>query len=814
MSAAPSRTTKLGARGRIGALVAACALAIAGACSDSSTAPKPGGGGELTITLSPSETQLDVGSTTTLTATVTDANGATVHPSVIVWSSEDTALADVSSSGVVRAKQPGEVHIAASASGHSGIAKVVIVPTAVATVTVSPATARLVVGASANLTAAALDAAGQTLAGRDVAWTTSDASIASVDADGRVTAIAPGAAIITATSGGRSGSSAVTVVLVPVGSIAITPSSAAIVVGQTAQLTDVVKDASGGVLVDRFVTWSSSNDAVATVSSSGLVVARTVGSASITASVEGKSATASVTVSPVPVSSVTISPTPVLVTVGEQLTVSVIITDANGTVIRDRPVTFSSDAPSIATVSSTGVVRGVAPGTTTIRAESEGKTGTATVTVSPVPAASVTVTPSSASLIVGTTTTLTATVKDASGNTLADRPVTWTTSNAGVATVSANGVVTAVAPGTAIVTATREGKSDQATITVSPVPVARVDVTPSTATVVVGQTVQLTATPRDASGNALGGRTVTWTTSDPLVALVSSAGLVTGLNAGSVTITATVDGKQATAIVTVQPVPVGSVTVTPTSAALAVGGTATFEATVKDPSGNTLTDRTVTWSSSDVNVATVSSSGVVTAVGPGTATITASTGGKSGQATVTVSQPTVASVDVAPEAATLTTGQTQQLVATPRDASGNALTGRAVVWTTSNAGVATVSGAGLVTAVAPGTATITATVDGVAGTSIITVQSVVVAVASVTLTPTSATLKKTQKATFTASCLDAGGNVLTGRAITFTTSDPKIAKINSFTATTVTIQGMQKGKATVTATCESKSAASSVTVTD
>ncbi|HWJ21686.1 MAG TPA: Ig-like domain-containing protein [Gemmatimonadaceae bacterium] len=703
------------------------AIALAAACSDSSTAPKQRGTGDLVVTLSPSDVQVDVGSTTTLTATVTDANGAPVRDARIFWSSEDTALATVSASGVVTARQPGAVHIAASVSGHSGIAKVTIVPKAVGSVTVTPASAKLTVGTSTNLAVALFDAGGQPLTGRDVAWKSSDEAVASVDANGRVTALAPGAAIVTATSEGRSASAAITVVPVAVGAVSIAPSSAAIVVGQSTQLTANVTDVNGAPLRDRFVAWSSSNDQIATVSSSGLVVARAVGTVTITATVEAKSATASVSVGAVPVGAVTISPALIRLNVGEQMTVTTIITDASGNVLSGRPVTFSSDAPAIATVSAGGVVRGVSPGTTTIRAESEGRSGVATVTVSPVPVASVSVSPPSASLVVGTTTTLTATVKDASGNTLSGRAVSWTTSNAAVATVSASGVVSAVAPGTAIITATSEGKSDQSTITVTPVPVASITVTPTSATLVTGQTVQLTATVKDAAGNVLSDRTVTWSTSDPFIALVSGSGLVTGVNAGTATITATVEGKQATATIVVQPVPVATVTVAPSTATVTVGQTVQLSATVKDASGNVLSDRTVTWTTSDAAVATVSSSGLVTGVGVGTATITA-------------------------------------------------------------------------------------TSEGHSATAAITVQAV--AVASVSISPKSATVKKTKTVTFTAACLDASGNALGGRVITFTTSNAKVAKINSVTSTTATVQGIAKGTATITATCESKSASATIQVTD
>src|SRR5207253_5029840 len=118
------------------------------------------------------------------------------------------------------------------------------------------------------------------------------------------------------------------------------------------------------------------------------------------------------------------------------------------------------------------------------------------------------------------------------------------------------GLVSGVPPGTATITAASEGKSGTSTITVTPVPVASVEVTPATASVQAGQTVQLTATPRDAGGTPLSGRTVTWSSSTPAVATVSSRGLVSGVTPGSATITATSEGKSGTSTITVTPVPI------------------------------------------------------------------------------------------------------------------------------------------------------------------------------------------------------------------------------------------------------------------
>ncbi len=171
-----------------------------------------------------------------------------------------------------------------------------------------------------------------------------------------------------------------------------------------------------------------------------------------------------------------------------------------------------------------------------------------------VPVAAVTVAPPSASVEVGATVQLTATPKDADGNPLTGRVVTWSASDTTIAQVDGNGLVTGKTGGGPItVTATSEGKSGTAAITVTTVPVASVDVTPATATIALNSTVQLIATVKDANGNPIGGATVTWTSGTPSVANVSAHGSVVGLSPGNATISATSQDKTGTAVVTVQP---------------------------------------------------------------------------------------------------------------------------------------------------------------------------------------------------------------------------------------------------------------------
>jgi WD40 repeat protein len=169
----------------------------------------------------------------------------------------------------------------------------------------------------------------------------------------------------------------------------------------------------------------------------------------------------------------------------------------------------------------------------------------------PAAVASVSVTPASASVVVGGTQSLVAGARDAAGNALTGRAVTWSSGTPAVATVSAAGVVTAVAAGSATITATVEGITGTATITVTPVPVASVSVTPVSVSISPGFTQQMAATPRDAGGAALSGRPASWSSSAPAVASIDNAGLVTAVAAGSTTIRATVEGIVGTATITV-----------------------------------------------------------------------------------------------------------------------------------------------------------------------------------------------------------------------------------------------------------------------
>jgi uncharacterized protein YjdB len=346
--------------------------------------------------------------------------------------------------------------------------------------------------------------------------------------------------------------------------------------------------------------------------------------------------------------------------------------------------------------------------------------------------ADVIVTPPTVTLAIGQTQQLNATPVDAEGGTVGNRAIHFGTSHPTVATVSETGLVSAVAPGQATISAGAGGKNGESIITVIPPPISSVTLLPAgPRTLRVTNSYQLTATARDGNNAPLVGRTITWTSSNSSVATVAAsdprgtAAVVTAISPGTASITAESEGRQASTQITVTLVPATVVTITPSTHSMFAGTQKQFAVALRDSAGNSIqtAGHTVTWTSSNLPVATVvAQSGVVTAVSPGQATISATVDQATGTAQLTVSAVPIASVSISPPSLSLKVGTSVRLTATLSDAVGNTLGGRVIKWTSSNSSIATVNPGGVVSGVAiGGPVTITATAEGVVGTSLVTI---------------------------------------------------------------------------------------------
>ena len=326
--------------------------------------------------------------------------------------------------------------------------------------------------------------------------------------------------------------------------------------GRTMTLSVQTLDAAGNRLTGRTVLWSSRTPTVAAIDANGVVTAASYGTTVITARSGGASATMNLVVQP-GAASVVVFPSTSSLAIGATRPLTVVVSDNGGQAIPGRTIVFSSSNANIATVNASGVVIGVSQGSATITAEAvfDQVSGTARVDVTPVPVSSVSISPAGSQTVFnGLTLQLSAVLRDAN-NVIITRPVSWTTSNQSVATVSSTGLVTGVTLGSVQITAESEGKTASTQVTVMPRPVATIALNPNPAAVTVGQSIQMLVDLRDTGGNQLSlvGRSVSWDSSNRPVAVVQSDGVVTGSTPGSATISVTVDGKTASAVVHVSP---------------------------------------------------------------------------------------------------------------------------------------------------------------------------------------------------------------------------------------------------------------------
>ncbi|ACV62797.1 Ig domain protein group 2 domain protein [Desulfofarcimen acetoxidans DSM 771] len=566
----------------------------------------------------------------------------------------------------------------------------------------------LTVGETGQLTATVAPA---NASNKNVTWTSDNEAVATVDATGKVTAVSAGTANITVTTadGGLTATCAVTVQggtsSESVSGVSLDQTSCSLTVGETGQLTATVAPANAS---NKNVTWTSDNEAVATVDATGKVTAVSAGTANITVTTAdgGFTATCAVTIAIGSVTIVGIDPATKTVSAGDTFDLDVLITPA--TAIAGAQFNLSYD-PAVLQVNSvteggllkqngntsffltgvidnnSGLLNNVAGAITTPGGEVSGE---------------------------GSLAVISFTAKATGTSTLALSNVIAANKAAQAVPVQVNGGSVTVQGGT------------------SSEPVSGVSLDQTSYSLAVGETGQLTATVAPANAS---NKNVTWTSDNEAVATVDATGKVTAVSAGTANITVTTadGGLTATCAVTVQggtsSESVSGVSLDQASCSLTVGETGQLTATVAPANAS---NKNVTWTSDNEAVATVDATGKVTAVSAGTANITVTTadGGFTATCAVTVQEGTsskpVTGVSLDKTSDSLTVGGTAQLTAAvqPADASN-----KDVTWSSDNEAVATVDATGKVTAVSVGTANITVTTadGGFTDTCVITVPQVV-----------------------------------------------------------------------------------------
>lgn len=332
------------------------------------------------IILNKTDEQLKAGETLQLTATVAPSNAT---DPTIVWTSSDTKVAKVDATGKVTAVKVGNAVITAKAGEKTATCKIEVVPVPVTGLEVQdedhkPLESGVVIplhtGDNYDLTAVVSPA---NATDKTVTWTSSDAAVAEVDANGLIETHKAGETTITATIAQFSFTVKVTVTdpVIPITGITLNKTKADMVAGETLQLTATIapEDASS-----KEVGWKSSDESIATVDRKGLVTAKKAGKVTISATANKITATCEITITAIEVESITLDKTAETILVGENLTLHATVTPANAT---EPTVTWTSSDESIAIVDEDGIVTGLAMGKVTITAEAGGKTATCTLTV-------------------------------------------------------------------------------------------------------------------------------------------------------------------------------------------------------------------------------------------------------------------------------------------------------------------------------------------------------------------------------------------------------------------------------------------------
>lgn len=639
--------------------------------------------------------------------------------------------------------------ITASYQGITSNRSELTITDAIATkVTIIPPTARLAKGLSLQLQAIATLSDDTT---RDVStqatWQSNKPTVLKVDAKGKLSALALGDAIVSATVQGVTGQTRIFAVNLTVSKIQITPANLQLAIGTKARLTAIATFNDKSVQdVSTQVAWLSSNTAVATVDGSGLVSGIAAGSTTLSASVLGVTGSTSIQITNTTLKTLQVIPAASTIALGTRTQLQAIATFTNNSTQNvSGLVQWKSSDATVASVNSQGLVTGNRIGQVTISATYGAISRSATLTVTNAMATAIQITPAASSLPKGTRQQFqaTATFSDSSSQDVTDQ-VDWDSSNISIATVDLEGEVTAVTEGNTIISARFQNVVSNPVVlevTDATLETGGLTITVPPMTLAAGLTGQLAASGTYSDGTI---RNVThdahWSSSDPGIATVSLTGLVTAVTPGTATLTGTLDGQSATLLVTVTNAtlkPNGlTITVPPLTLAAGLSSQLTASGAYSDGTSTDVT-ASVQWSSSDPAIATVSLTGLVTAVAPGSATINGILDGQSATIQVTVTNATLnaGGLTITVPPMTLAAGLTGQLAANGAFSDGTTIDVTASVqWSSDNPAVANVSQSGLVTAVAPGIAIITGTLDGQSATLQVTVTDATLNTGSLTIT--------------------------------------------------------------------------------
>ncbi len=578
------------------------------------------------------------------------------------WFSFDSNVASIDANGLITSLQAGSTVISAVVENKTASIPVSVEAGQLLAIDVIPDDTELAAGVQHQFSAEGQYTNGETILHFDitdqVTWSSSNADKVSIsnasDNKGLATALESGSVDISATLNGISGSTQALVSNLSLTRIEISARQIAIPAGTqlALQATGIFSDNSQFDL-SKQASWQSSNQAIASINAAGMLTAVSVGTVTISANHQGQSATLEISISDAILTNIEISPAQLSLIQGEraQLFATAIYSDGSSLDVTPQ-ATWRSDTTTVASIGNTVANRGemtaVALGSSVISAHFGGQSQQTTVMVSERSLLSLEITPSNSKIAAGTQLgfSLTGHYDDGTTRDLSNI-ANWSSNNKSIAKKQDDaGIFKAIAPGSAQITATLEGHSAFTVLTVSTATLTSISLSPTNISIANGFNTQISATGHfsDSSSQDISD-SVVWQSSDASVATVSnvadSSGVLSTMAMGSVSISATFLGISQSTGVTVTDAELSSISIQTQINEMNVGTGQILKATghYSDNSALDISDR-VTWSSSNNSVATISNAeldkGRVTALGSGSANISASLGAISNSASLTI----------------------------------------------------------------------------------------------------------------------------------------------------------------------------------
>lgn len=667
----------------------------------------------------------------------------------ITWTTTDEKIALVDQEGNVMAIKEGSVIVTAMLEGKKAECRVNVDYIRAESIQISHSEVTLYKGSTITLTANIYP---DNVTYDNYQWHSSNPSVATVDDSGTVNAVGAGTADITVSLEGITATCHILVV-VPVSSLSLNKSSLKLQIGSAETLVASILPSDA---TDKTVTWESSDTSVATVDGNGQVTAIGGGAATISARAGAKVALCNVTV-PFPVEHITLSHSEVSLYVGRVLQLSASVYPQNA---EYDTIEWNSTNPDVASVSSNGAVTAKSKGTATITASCNGVTAQCVITVLNA-LKGLSFEFGELSIFTGCSEQLSL-ILDPVDATLRSA-IVWSSSDNSTVSVSDKGVITGLQSGSAWVTAQVDGCHAECLINVRD-KVTGLVLNKEFVTMKKGDSFQLSYQVIPSGANPEGD--LFWTSSNPDVAIVNNNGKVDAIAEGEAIITISLNESISASCKITVVIPVSSIQINQSSVTLNKGKTAQLSAVVLPLNA---TDNHVNWGSDNPQVATVSNSGLVTAVSGGTTKIKAHAGGKTAECEITVLVP-VTSFSINPVSLTLKKGSSYALraIITPSDA-----TDQSVTWSSTNKNVVTVDENGLLWAAGGGFATIQASIGSFRAECAV---QVTVDVSAVTLDSSSLLIHRGKSHQLIATVLPSDA---TDKSITWTSSNLSVATVSN-----------------------------------